>query len=400
MPPRFAYWTIIAGGLPTAFRATDREELLPTFARLKEKQPDAEMKWFARGKLWASPEEASAQRERRFGGGDRDNRPRDRERQDSGDAGRERRGRDWRPGGEHRDPRQRFKDAKKDRNQRIKAEKFVRKTGRPTAPATRPHGDSPAPERRPRPDGPRAFAHKPARHDAPRERPHGDPLARERRPRPDGPRSAGGGASRKEWTPKPRGRDDGTWQARPPAGDRGARKPDRRESDWRKRDPKPQSRGESSSGRRDWTAKPPREKPHGDKLTRPPRPTGPSGDRGGYRGTPNDSRWNQKPRPEGRGTYRGEGHGTNSWKPKPPRDERAPNSGERRPFAPRGFERDRARGGGAQDPQPPPKPRGPNREPRPSEQPEPSPPPRPSEPVIPPPGPPERGRLNRNKRHR
>ena len=50
MPPRYAYWTIIAGGLPTAFRASEREELLPTFQRIKEKHHDAEMKWFARGK--------------------------------------------------------------------------------------------------------------------------------------------------------------------------------------------------------------------------------------------------------------------------------------------------------------------------------------------------------------
>src|SRR3954470_23602508 len=65
MPPRVSYWTIIAGGLPTAFRAAEREELLPTFTRLKAKQPDAEMKWFARGKLWASPEEAREQLDRR-----------------------------------------------------------------------------------------------------------------------------------------------------------------------------------------------------------------------------------------------------------------------------------------------------------------------------------------------
>src|SRR5678815_3300268 len=63
MPPRYAYWTIIAGGLPTAFRATAREELLPTFQRIREKHPDAQMKWFARGKLWDSPEAAR-------GGGD------------------------------------------------------------------------------------------------------------------------------------------------------------------------------------------------------------------------------------------------------------------------------------------------------------------------------------------
>ena len=58
MPPRFVYWTIIAGGLPTAFRATEREELLPTFKRLQEKHPDAVMKYFARGRLWESAEEA------------------------------------------------------------------------------------------------------------------------------------------------------------------------------------------------------------------------------------------------------------------------------------------------------------------------------------------------------
>ena len=68
MPPRYAYWTIIAGGLPTAFRAADRDELMPTFTRLREKHPDAEMKWFARGKLWASPEAARVPREPREDG--------------------------------------------------------------------------------------------------------------------------------------------------------------------------------------------------------------------------------------------------------------------------------------------------------------------------------------------
>ncbi len=29
MPPRFAYWTILIENTPTAFRARDREELLP-----------------------------------------------------------------------------------------------------------------------------------------------------------------------------------------------------------------------------------------------------------------------------------------------------------------------------------------------------------------------------------
>src|SRR5919106_4124471 len=109
MPPRFAYWTILAGGLPTSFRAADKDELMPTFRRLKEKHPDAEMKYFARGKLWDSADEAR-----------RALVPQDRV---AGD----RRGRDWRPGGEHRDPRQRFKDAKKARNQDRRDQRWSRK---------------------------------------------------------------------------------------------------------------------------------------------------------------------------------------------------------------------------------------------------------------------------------
>ena len=31
MPPRHAYWTIIFGNQPTAFRTATQEELLPTF---------------------------------------------------------------------------------------------------------------------------------------------------------------------------------------------------------------------------------------------------------------------------------------------------------------------------------------------------------------------------------
>ena len=128
MPPRYSYWTILAGGLPTAFRAADRDELEPTFRRLREKHPDAEMKWFARGRLWASPEEARIARP-----------PRNRDtRGETGGAHVQRetparpaevRGRDWRPGGEHRDPRQRFQDAKKARNAERRQERFARKQG-------------------------------------------------------------------------------------------------------------------------------------------------------------------------------------------------------------------------------------------------------------------------------
>lgn len=65
MPPRYAYWTILIGNEPTAFRAGSQEDLLPTFKRLQLKNPDAKMMWFQNGKLWGSRLEAQeAMRER------------------------------------------------------------------------------------------------------------------------------------------------------------------------------------------------------------------------------------------------------------------------------------------------------------------------------------------------
>jgi hypothetical protein len=86
MPPRYAYWTILIDDRPTAFRARDQAELLPTLHQLKRTNPNAHMKWFARGKLWDNPEQAQWARTHMV------KRP-------------ERRGRDWRPGGEHKVPR-------------------------------------------------------------------------------------------------------------------------------------------------------------------------------------------------------------------------------------------------------------------------------------------------------
>src|SRR6185295_6311930 len=89
MPPRFAYWTILIDGKPTAFRARDQQELLPTLAQLKRTNEHVEVKWFAQGRLWDSPEAQHA-------AGHRAQPPR------------EKRDRDWRPGGQHKDPRARF----------------------------------------------------------------------------------------------------------------------------------------------------------------------------------------------------------------------------------------------------------------------------------------------------
>ena len=60
MPPRYVYWTILIDGKATAFRAREKEELLPTFNQLRRTNKDVVMKWFARGRLWETPEEASA----------------------------------------------------------------------------------------------------------------------------------------------------------------------------------------------------------------------------------------------------------------------------------------------------------------------------------------------------
>jgi len=96
MPPRYAYWTILIDQKPTAFRSREREELLPTFHQLGRKNTDVVMKWFARGKLWDSPEEAQAA-------------------QRAPKPPFEKRGHAWRPGGEHRDPRERFKKSSQPR---------------------------------------------------------------------------------------------------------------------------------------------------------------------------------------------------------------------------------------------------------------------------------------------
>lgn len=103
MPPRYAYWTILIDGTATSFRARDREELLPTFNQLARKNRDIAMKYFARGRLWDTPEQATWAAH-------------------NAAKPREKRGGDWRPGGAHKDPRARFaakkRGARKERQPR------------------------------------------------------------------------------------------------------------------------------------------------------------------------------------------------------------------------------------------------------------------------------------------
>ena len=151
MPPRYAYWTIIVDNQPTAFRAGALEDILPTFNRLKERQPTAVLKWFQSGQLWNSRLDArDAMRKRSQQGRSVRRGPtsqrsastlqwqpkgpqRDVQRERfewkprsahaaphrEGESSRpedpqpKRRDAKWRPGGDHKDPRQKYKDAKK-----------------------------------------------------------------------------------------------------------------------------------------------------------------------------------------------------------------------------------------------------------------------------------------------
>jgi hypothetical protein len=195
MPPRFAFWTILLGGQPTAFRARTQEELLPTLRQLRTSTPDAVMKWFARGRLWESPEEAHrAARERP-------------------QVPRESRGPAWRPGGRHEDPRARFKTKPApDQGDQPKT------AARPERPQGRPEGGRPdwrPAERRQEPRD--RFRTKPAPA-------HGDQpktAARPERPqgRPEGGRPDWRPAERRQ-EPRDRFRGKQDWRTRP-AGDSG-----------------------------------------------------------------------------------------------------------------------------------------------------------------------------------
>jgi len=116
MPPRHQYWTIILEGKPTAFRAHLREELMPTLRQLQSRHPDAVMKWFARGRLWESQDEERADAMAR--------------RRPKRQGVLERRSADWRPGGEHKDPRERFKVPRDEKRRRF-AQKLRRKPSGP-----------------------------------------------------------------------------------------------------------------------------------------------------------------------------------------------------------------------------------------------------------------------------
>jgi hypothetical protein len=128
VPPRFAYWTILIDNTATAFRAQHAEDLLPTLVQLRRTNKDVVMKWFARGRLWESPESARAAAQK--------------------PKVQEKRGRDWRPGGQHKDPRARFGKRRSDK----RTDKDVVQAFRPARkpPAFAPGHGTGRPERFPK----------------------------------------------------------------------------------------------------------------------------------------------------------------------------------------------------------------------------------------------------------
>jgi uncharacterized membrane protein YgcG len=165
MPPRHHYWTIILEGKPTAFRAHTHDELVPTLRQLQARHPDAVMKWFARGRLWESQDEERAEASARRR------------------APREQRPRDWRPGGEHADPRDRFQIPRDEKRRRF-AEKMRRDRDRPLNDREDRAARPPREERRP-PSGRPPSGARPSGPRPPDARPHGG--------RPPGVRKPGGG---------------------------------------------------------------------------------------------------------------------------------------------------------------------------------------------------------------
>ena len=175
MPPRFAYWTILIDGKPTAFRAHEQEELLPTVNQLKRKNKDVVLRWFSQGQLWDSPDAARVARQRP-------------------QYAPEKRNADWRPGGSHKDPRDRFK--KKNRPERAWSDK------EPPPASGKPWGGRSAGP----PRGDRPWQNKPA---------GTGERDREARRSSSEPRTSGSGWSGKPSGP-PRG-DRKPWQGKPPA---------------------------------------------------------------------------------------------------------------------------------------------------------------------------------------
>ena len=167
MAKRFTCWVIVTGSQATAFRARNPEDLIPTLKQLQRTQPDSVMKWFERGKLWNSPEDAMADLR-----AERDQKPPSR-------------GEGWRPGGEHKDPRAQYQLTRDQKRARFKQRQRWDGPGgfrpRQDEPGGGKFGDRPPDNR---PPGHRPQGHGPQGTGPTGHRPQGD--------RPQGARPPGG----------------------------------------------------------------------------------------------------------------------------------------------------------------------------------------------------------------
>lgn len=168
-------WVILVGDVPTSFRAREREDLVPAFKQLQRTQPTVALRWFERGRVWESPDAAQAAMKLAATAA-REKRPR---REPGAEP---RRGRDWRPGGEHKDPRARFELTRDQKRAKFKRNLIAGsgEAGSPSGPSERSEQSAPS-ERAPRapratsaPRAPRADASASA---PKRVRPKGDPFA-------------------------------------------------------------------------------------------------------------------------------------------------------------------------------------------------------------------------------
>lgn len=252
-----AFWVILVGETPTSFRAKMREDLVPTLRQLQRTQTDVRLRWFERGRIWESPQQAIGVAKL------------------AGTVARERRPKEWRPGGEHRDPRARFeltrdqkrakfkREQREDRSEdRPRERSHDRPKDRPAdRPSDRPRDRSQGrsdqharPDRRARPDRP-GRPDRPNARQEPSESPFGPRKPRApREQRPDGPRPGR----------KPRDRSDSD---RSPFASRGPKRPwnkelkPRSESPFGERRPqRPRGEGQGRPDRRGGF-KPPKRRP-------------------------------------------------------------------------------------------------------------------------------------------
>lgn len=276
MPPRHSFWVILIGKTPTSFRAKEREDLVPTLRQLQRTQSDVTLRWFERGKVWESPEAAIGAAKL------------------AATLAREKRTKEWRPGGEHRDPRARFELTRDQKRAKFKREQGGKDDRPPREDRGHDRPQSPFGPRPPRPDRPWSDRSKPASLPE-RARPDHRPpdRARSDRPRPDRP-----------WSDRPK-----FDRPKPgsPFGDRGPRPPrgERRERPWsppvenpfkdRPRSDRPARRDDRPDrpDRRDRPGRPdrpdrrpdvrPNGRPGRPSSGRPVRPGRPGGDRGGFK---------------------------------------------------------------------------------------------------------------------